>query len=308
LRQTRNDPRLLRGLHYFEAVARLGSVGEAGKEIGVSPSAVSHQLRELGAIIGEQLTVREGRGIALTDAGRRLSEKLQATFDELDRMVAEAVGESQTAFSLAVCSCFGPNWLVPRLPSFIAKHPEIDIEVRLYHQDPELTHGTADAIITAEPVKPGYDSLLLFEEMIVAVCRPGPQSPAANAPHRLITTDVRAEVLGRDWLNFCAQTGRKIEDLKTSEWLRCSHYVLALEMAKAGLGLALIPDFLAAPHVDKGELAYFDRRRFSARRSYRLCFKSKRSSEEALRAFGRWIRSELPEYPSSSGTLAAVSG
>jgi LysR family transcriptional regulator, glycine cleavage system transcriptional activator len=308
VKPTRNDPRLLRGLHYFEAVARLGSVGDAAKEIGVSSSAVSHQLRELAEIVGEKLIERAGRGIALTAAGSTLSRKLQSTFSELDRMVAEVVGETHLAFSLAVCSCFGPNWLVPRLSGFIARHPEIDIEVRLYHQDPELTHSAADAIITAEPVKPGYDSIVLFEEMMVAVRAPASQAMATSRANRLITTDLHAEILGRDWQDFCAQTGRELGDLKTGEWLRCSHYVLALEMAKAGLGLALIPDFLAARHVGKGELAYFDNSRVSARRSYRLCYKTKRASDEAIRAFGRWIKSELPEFLAASGNFAAIRG
>ncbi len=311
MKPTRNDPRLLRGLHYFEAVARLGSVGAAAKEIGVSSSAVSHQLRELAEIVGEKLIEKAGRGIALTAAGATLSRKLQSTFSELDRMVAEVVGETHLAFSLAVCSCFGPNWLVPRLPGFMARHPEIDLEIRLYHQDPELTHSAADAIITAEPVKPvkpGYDSITLFEEMMVAVRAPAPQSLAANRSHRLITTDLHSDILGRDWQDFCAQTGRDLKDLKTGEWVRCSHYILALEMAKAGLGLALVPDFLAARHIGKGDLAYFDNNRVSARRSYRLCYKSKRASDEAIRSFSRWIKSELPEFLASSGNIAALRG
>ena len=308
MRPTRNDPRLLRGLHYFEAVARLGSVGAAAKEMGVSSSAVSHQLRELTEIVGEQLIEKAGRGIALTVAGATLSRKLQSTFSEPDRMVAEVVGETHLAFSLAVCTCFGPNWLVPRLPGFVARHPEVDLEIRLYHQDPELTHSAADAIITAEPVKPGYDSIVLFEEMMVAVRAPALQSQAATRSHRLITTDLHADILGRDWQDFCAQTGRDIDDLKTGEWLRCSHYVLALEMAKAGLGLALVPDFLASRHVGKGELAYFDNNRISARRSYRLCYKSKRATDEAIRVFGRWIKAELPEFLASSGNLAVIKG
>ena len=308
MRPLRNDPRLLRGLHYFEAVARLGSVGAAAKEMGVSSSAVSHQLRELAEIVGEKLVVKAGRGIALTAAGATLSRKLQSTFSELDRMVAEVVGETHLAFSLAVCSCFGPNWLVPRLPGFLARHPEIDLEVRLYHQDPELTYSAADAIITAEPVNPGYDAITLFEEMMVAVRAPAAQSLAANRSHRLITTDLHADILGRDWQDFCAQTGRDLEDIKTGEWVRCSHYILALEMAKAGLGLALVPDFLAARHIGNGDLAYFDNNRVSARRSYRLCYKSKRASDEAIRSFSRWIKSELPDFLASSGTLAVVSG
>lgn len=198
MKPTRNDPRLLRGLHHFEAVARLGSVGAAAKEIGVSPSAVSHQLRDLAEIVGEKLVEKSGRGIALTAAGATLSRKLRSTFSEPDRMVAEVVGETHLAFSLAVGSCFGPNWLVPRLPGFRARHPEIDLAVRLYDQDPELTHTAADAVIAAAPVKPGCDAIVLFEEMMVAVRAPAPQSLASTRSHPLIPADLHADILGRD--------------------------------------------------------------------------------------------------------------
>ena len=216
MKLTRKDPRLLRGLHYFEAVARLGSVGAAAKEFGVSSSAVSHQLRELAGIVGEKLVEKSGRGIALTPAGDTLSRKLQSTFNELDRMVAEVVGQTQVTFSLAVCSCFGPSWLAPRLPDFFARHPGIDLEVRLYHQDPEQTHTSADAIVTADPVKPGYDSIPLFDELLVAVRRPGAQALDSNQPHRLITTDLEPASIGRDWLDFCAQ--KRPRPRKSENW------------------------------------------------------------------------------------------
>ena len=130
-RPTTRDPRLLRSLHYFEAVARYGSVGLAADEIGVSSSAVSHQLRELAAMLGEELVEKSGRGIVLTEAGQRLAGRLASTFSDLDSMVSDVVGQSAQRLRLAVCSRFGPAWLAPRLPAFTRVHPDIDIELRL---------------------------------------------------------------------------------------------------------------------------------------------------------------------------------
>jgi DNA-binding transcriptional LysR family regulator len=292
----RSDPRLLRSLHYFEAVARLGSVGAAAREVGVSSSAVSHQLSELSERIGEQLVVKQGRGIALTVAGSRIAARLQITFSDLNSMLDELVGSGSVRLSVAVCSCFGPSWLAPRLPEFIVEHPCFDLETRLYHQDPEQTFVTADAIVTADRAKPGYNSVTLFEERLVALWRPhGPDSRPAQR-HRLITTDVQPEILGRDWLDFCHETGREIEALKAGEWIKCSHYILALEMARAGLGLALVPDFLAALHVGQGGLALFDQTHISARRSYRICYKTSRAGDEPIRQFSRWLKTQASEF------------
>ena len=67
------DPRLIRSLHDFESVARHQSLKLAAEELGVSQSAVSHQLRDLTRALGEQLFSRAGRGIALTPVGQRLA-------------------------------------------------------------------------------------------------------------------------------------------------------------------------------------------------------------------------------------------
>jgi LysR family glycine cleavage system transcriptional activator len=304
----RTDPRLLRGLHYFEAVARLGSVAAAAAEMGVSSSAVSHQLSELAERIGETLVEKRGRGLALTQAGSRLAARLRSTFSDLDSMLEEVVGGGTVRLSVAVCSCFGPSWLAQRLPSFVAEHPGFDLETRLYHQDPEQTFATADAIVTADPAKPGYSSITLFEEKLVAVWRPGSAARAQAQRHRLITTDTQPEVLGRDWLDFCHETGRQIESIKYGEWIRCSHCVLALEMARAGLGLALIPDFLAALHVGHGGLARFDQTRISARRSYRLCYKSSRAGDEKLRVFSRWLKAQAARFEKPRAATSTPTG
>lgn len=69
---------------------------------------------------------------------------------------------------LAVCSSFGPGWLIPRLASFYATHPGVDLQLRLYAQDPEQTADVADAFITAREVKPGFAAVHVLDEMLVA--------------------------------------------------------------------------------------------------------------------------------------------
>ena len=95
---------------------------------------------------------------------------------------------------LAVCSSFGPGWLVPRLPSFIAANPGIDLQ--LYAQDPQLSHQVADAIFSALPVTPGFSAIHVLDEL-VAVHAPG----SHNGQHRMITTELEPQKLGQDWLD-----------------------------------------------------------------------------------------------------------
>lgn len=292
--QVRNS-RLMRGLHYFEAVARHRSVKSAAEELGVSQSAVSHQIRDLTEALGEQLLLRVGRGIDLTPTGVRLAEKLGTVFSGLQSSLDDVIGGSKATLRLAVCSSFGPGWLIPRLARFYALHKHIDIQLRLYAQDPDLTDQVADAIVTALPVKPGFAAVPILDEQLVAVMAPASQARAERV--RLITTSLEHDKLGQDWADYGAATGLRLADLQLGNWIQCTHYLLALEMAKAGLGIALVPEFLAARHAEEGAIVYFDPTPVPSNRRYHLCFKRTRAHEPELKAITQWMTSERAPQP-----------
>ena len=298
----RQSASIIRGLQYFEAVARHQSVKAAAEELGVSQSAVSHQIRELARVLGEQLLIRSGRGIAVSPMGQLLAERLSSAFSSLQASLEEIVGgESRQLLRLAVCSSFGPGWLVPRLPCFVEANPGIDLQLQLYAQDPQLSHQVADAIFSALPVTPGFSAIHVLDEMLVAVHAPGPQ----KGRHRMITTELEPQKLGQEWLDYCAQAGLGRETVQQGAWLRSTHYLLALEMARAGMGAALVPDFLAKSHIEDGTLACLDRTRIPSGRVYRLCFKQSRGREKGILALVKWLRAELsPDRGLSPAVLA----
>ena len=298
------DARLIRGLHYFEAVARRKSVKLAAEELGVSQSAVSHQLRDLTEALGEQLLTRAGRGIALTDTGSRLAERLATTFSGLQSSLDDIIGMRRPALRLAVCSSFGPGWLIPRLPGFHAAHGGIDLQLHLYAQDPEQTAEVADAFVTAQELKPGFAAVHVLDEMLVAVA--SPQLLQAEGRMPLITTDIAPSTLGQDWRDHCAATGTRLAELQSGGFLQCSHYLLALEMARAGLGIALVPDFLARRDLEAGALRRFDRTLLASGRRYHLCFKKSRAQDGDIRALVQWLKAECA--PRSVTPLAQKSG
>lgn len=284
------NPRILRSLQYFEAVARHGSVKGAAEEFRVSASAISHQLRSLSGYIGEDLFVRSGRGLVLSERGQRLQVQVASVFSDLSAALRDSVGEYKPRLRVAVCSSFGPHWLAPRLPAFLARHPNIDIELRLYARDPEQTESVSDAIITAEPAAEGFDAVKLFDEKLVAVGLPTHATTGRSVPRRLITTDVPPAVVGQDWLDFCAETGSTHAG-SGLQFVRCTHYVLALSLAKAGVGDALVPDFVASEALAAGTVVAIDKARVSSGRTYKLCYKAARSGDPDLRALAKWLKS-----------------
>ena len=243
----------------------------------------------------------------LTQAGELLSRRLSTAFDILDSSVTTAIGGTRSILQIAVCSAFGPFWLMPRLSDFRNSRPEIELEVRLYSKDPELTHSSADCIVTARDVKPGYDFVELFEERVIAVAAPGLVRGRRLDGVPLVTTDTSAEALGADWRAFSDLSG--ISFPATVEWVRCSHYILALEAAKSGLGAALVPDFVAASFIDEGRLEEFGAASFGpGGRTYRACFKESRKDEPALRSLVSWLKCQLPKERQPCAKNTAKSG
>ncbi len=284
----RRNTSLMRGLNYFEAVARHQSVKLAAAELGVSQSAVSHQLRELTEALGEQLVERAGRGIGLTSTGERLAARLAVAFAGLQSSVDEIVGGSRRALRLAVCSSFGPGWIIPLLQDFCDTYPGIDLQLCLQAQDPEQTDQVADAFVTALAVRPGFAAVRIVEETLVAVHAPhGPK-----APRRLITTELGEGTLGDDWQAYCRNARLRLSEVQKGSWLQCSHYLFAVDMAKAGLGVALVPDFLARHGIGEGTLAYFDKSRMPTGRVYHLCYKNQRAGEHEIKCLAAWIKAQ----------------
>jgi len=286
----KKDPNVLRSLQYFEAVARHRSVKLAAISLGVTQSAVSHQIKRFSEAIGQQLITKSGRGIALTPAGEKLGERLSTAFAGLDDLVKEVVGDGQQALQLAICSSFGPGWLIERLGDFYRTYPEIDLELRLYAQNPLYSNEVADVWIVADEIKPGYKTIPLKQETLVAVEAPATRRrPKDPSKRRLITTEVERGKVGVDWVSFCRATRTKLKEIQEGPFRLCTHYSLALELAKAGHGVALVPDFLADREIRTGTVVPYSNVRLPSGRTYRLCIKETRADEAKLKSFANWL-------------------
>lgn len=283
----------LRSLQVFEAVARLGSIVAAASELGISQSAVSHQLRLLTDEVGERLLVKAGRGVALTEAGRALGSGLQGAFADIRRFVSKTTGAGRETLRLAVCSSFAPGWLIPRLPAFVEQHPRLDLQLRMYARQPELTDQVADAFVTTLPEEPGFLSLKLLAERLVPVFA-SKHAPFVPGSMPLITTDLAPErPLGEDWRRYASLAGLELDQLRMKPWLQASHYILALDMVREGLGIALVPDFLAAREIDRGTLTQLGDVGVHTHEDYHLCVKTTRQREPALQALAQWFKGQV---------------
>lgn len=120
----------LAALRAFDAVAFFKSYSKASRILNVTEAAMRQHVRNLEKTLGYSLVERQGRGLALTENGERLSAATSLSFENLSRCIQSMASENQRkAIRVALPPSFAENWLMPRLTSFWADHPTIEVEL-----------------------------------------------------------------------------------------------------------------------------------------------------------------------------------
>lgn len=164
-----------RALRTFEAAARHLNFTRAAEEVGLTPAAVSYQIKEIEEQLGVALFVRNSRSIQLTAAGAELHRAAVEALGTLQRALgrAQKLARGDGPLRLSLSARVASNWLLPRLPRFKAAHPELSLSFDI---GDELRDFDADGIDLAIRFGAGDDAGLrsefLFAPTIVAVASP----------------------------------------------------------------------------------------------------------------------------------------
>src|SRR4030095_6282250 len=173
------SPLPLNALRSFEASARLGSFNAAAEELGVTPSAVSLQVRRLEEILGRPLFIRGHRSITLSEPGAKLAPGLSDLFAQLEQLLALNFGPEARLIRVTAMPSFASNWLAPRLGRFAEQYP--DYQVRVAGED-RLETFARDEVDFGIRYGQGQYAGLHCE--LIAAARPTPVcSPAFAAAH-----------------------------------------------------------------------------------------------------------------------------
>jgi LysR family transcriptional regulator, glycine cleavage system transcriptional activator len=159
----------------FDAITRHGSFTRAAAELGVTQSAVSHQIRKLEDYFGVALLQRQNPGIEITPAGAQLRQELAAALDALGALDAQVRRRSnRTTLRVGAGSALGTWWLVRRLPEFTAQYPSINVDLKPLETG-ESSKRPLDVRIVwnaVEEARRTSTQLPLFWERIFPVCAP----------------------------------------------------------------------------------------------------------------------------------------
>jgi DNA-binding transcriptional LysR family regulator len=235
-------------------LANLGSLTEAAERLGVTRSALSHRIAELERRLGVTLVRKIGRGIALTEDGERL---LATVGDALDRLEAavQPYRRDRGQIRLSTVATFASHWLIPRVPQFQARHPQIEVAISTTTRPVDLRKEDIDcAIRHGRGNWKGLASTLLFRETLMPIASSaiaGRFSPSARLGWHGAPL-IRARSRFVDWSNW--QKHDRALARRRPIWLTVETRAQALDAALAGAGVALMDmAYLAAP-VAEGRL------------------------------------------------------
>jgi LysR family transcriptional regulator, glycine cleavage system transcriptional activator len=244
----------LNALRTFEAVASRLSFSAGAAALNVSAAAVSSQVRALEARIGQPLFSREGRRVALTQAGRLLLPGVQRGFRELEQAVGRLLNEQQEGvLNVSMLSSFLQKWLLPRLPEFYATHPAIDLRINADVAPIDFAETDFHAAIRfGRGVWPGLEAVKLLDDWTLPVC-----SRALLEVHGALTAPDEIEryplLHSRDepWGAWLSSIGGHAGERRGPVFDDSISIVLAAEQ---GLGLALARWSLVAAELASGRL------------------------------------------------------
>lgn len=230
----------LRALHAFALLARNGRAAQAADDLGISPSALSHLLRKLESELGATLVLRDGRGLSLTEEGKRLAAGLGDAFDRIESAVDGFRRRGRTELRISTVSTFATRWLIPRLPQFQTAQPDVELLLSASTRVVDLDRENYDcAIRLGRGDWPGIDATLLWREHLAVAMAPrlmredaGPE--AALPGLKLLHSASRRD----DWSRWLAHAGLKLPDANSGMVLESRD--LAIQAAIAGMGAIVI--------------------------------------------------------------------
>ncbi len=252
----------LGALSVFLTVAEERSFSRTAKRLGVTPSAISHAMRELEDNIGVRLLSRTTRSVGLTDAGERLRARLRPAFTEIDQAVGQVVGlRNQPAgrVRLIVPRLAVNSVLAPKIGDFVRKYPDVVLDVT-----------TDDSRI--DIVARGFDAGIQFGEYIekdMIAVRVSPDfTPAIVSSPSYFTSHARPksprDLIRHRCINFRHgdagiyrwefEKGKKSLSVAVSGPLIVDDLDLVIRAALDGAGLAFVGDDEAAPYLGSGAL------------------------------------------------------
>lgn len=283
----------LNALAAFEAAARHLSLTRAAHELNVTPGAVSKQVKVLEDEIGRPLFLRLHRALALTPEGEAVSRSLGEAFERVAAALRDVsqMG-SLRSVSIGTTMAFAQLWLMPRLGGFWTAHQDIVIDHIISDRTQDPHRSDVDLRVRyGDGHWPDEESVLLFGDRIAAVAAPGFIASHPVKSVKDLSSLPLLSVEGVDWTwttwaGFLREAGAPHRKLNVR---RFNSYVIALQAAQSGQGVALGWLSLVKPLIAAGALAQVTRAEIAAPQSFYLTWSLARPLKGEAAVLRDWL-------------------
>ncbi|AWC21679.1 MULTISPECIES: transcriptional regulator GcvA [Aminobacter] len=292
-----------RALRTLEAAGRHLNFTRAADELGLTPAAVSHQIKEIEDQLGVVLFTRTSRSIRLTEAGAALCDASADALDTLNRAVSRArkLTRGTALLKVTLDAQFASKWLMRRVDGFRKLHPDIELRFDISYDVRDFDLDDVDVGIRFGTGKyPGLVADRLFDNMIIPVCSPAllASGPPLRVPRDLFNhTLVHIEwsqqgVTWPNWRMWMAAAG--VDDFDDSRSIVFTTSSDAVQAAIDGSVVALADFAMVANDLSEGRLVRpFDLGiRVSREFAYFLVYPKGVADDPRIAAFRQWILDE----------------
>lgn len=283
-------------LQAFESVCRTGSTLAAARDLDLTQGAVSRLIQNLEAQLGVPLFLRQGRRLVPTEAALAYARDVVKALDLLSRgsmRVRSNAGGG--TLSLSILPTFGTRWLAPRLPRFLAAHPGVTINLGTRLKPFDFAEEGFDAAIHfGTPNWPNAGFLKLLDERQVACCAPGfLRSHPILRPEDLLTLPLlQLETRPTAWQHWFKNQGI---DTDFPQGMLFDQFATMMQSAIFGMGIALLPEFLAQGEMADGRLVAAWGEPTPSGGSYFLVWPQVAERYPPLMAFRAWLQDEAAD-------------
>lgn len=283
-------------LQAFEAAARHNNFTKAARELNLTQSAVSRQIRALEEQLGVALFERVRKRVHLSAAGRQILPDVTRLLAQSEEIILKARSAAQggSKLSIATLPTFGNRWLMPRLSGFLEHHPGLTIEI-ISRLAPLDLH-TADfdvAIHYGQPVLAHATCTYLCSEDILPVASPALiKDEGTIEPHDLLSMELlHLTTRPKLWSDWFHSNGIDNENAYLGN--RFDQFSMIIEAALHGMGLALLPRYLIEKELACGQLKIIVERAISTENNYYIVLPEGGNEAVLAKSFQTWMLEEV---------------
>ncbi|WP_037313426.1 LysR substrate-binding domain-containing protein [Ruegeria halocynthiae] len=281
-------------LRALEALDRLGSASAVAEEMSLTQSAVSRQFQSLETQLEVELIRRDQKRLSLTPAAQEYVGEIRQALNQIAQASMNLhLAPLGGSLNLAILPTFGMRWLVPRLPEFARRHPDITINMSTRHRPFNFAAEPFDAALHfGEADWPGTDRLLLKVERVLPVCAPAllpngpPESPQALLKLPLLHIQTRPKA----WQGWFRQMG--FDNVGALPGTIHDQFSTINQAALHGLGVALMPSYLVEQDLAVGRLISAFSDAVETVGAYYLVWPRSKSDDPSLREFRHWLAAQ----------------